>query len=43
MLLIGFALMATQIVAEIIKQILVLNGREDLAGVAIYEAPLRVE
>ena len=36
-------LMATQIVAEIIKQILVLKGREDLAGVAAYEAPLRVE
>ena len=43
MLLIGFTLMATQIVAEIIKQILVLKDREDLAGVAIYEAPLRVE
>lgn len=43
MLLIGFTLMATQIVAEIIKQILVLKGREDLAGVAAYEAPLRVE
>lgn len=43
LILVGFALMAAQIVAEIIKQILVLLGREDLAGVAIYEAPLRVE
>lgn len=43
MILLGFFLMATQIVAEIIKQILVLMGREDLAGVSVYEAPLRVE
>jgi len=43
MILIGFLLMASQVVAEIIKQILVLRGREDLAGVATYEAPLRVE
>ena len=43
LILIGFFLMATQVVAEIIKQILVLIGREDLAGVAAYEAPLRVE
>ena len=43
LILIGFFLMATQVVAEIIKQILVLVGREDLAGVAIYSAPLRVE
>jgi TRAP-type mannitol/chloroaromatic compound transport system permease small subunit len=43
MILIGFFLMATQVFAEIIKQILVLMGREDLAGVAVYEAPLRVE
>jgi TRAP-type mannitol/chloroaromatic compound transport system permease small subunit len=43
MILIGFILMATQVVAEIIKQILVLVDREDLAGVAAYEAPLRVE
>ncbi len=43
LILIGFILMATQIVAEIIKQILVLMDREDLAGVAIHEAPLRVE
>ncbi len=43
LILIGFILMASQIVAEIIKQILVLMDREDLAGVAAYEAPLRVE
>ncbi|MDH5373650.1 MAG: TRAP transporter small permease subunit [Acidimicrobiia bacterium] len=43
LMLLGFFLMATQVVAEIIKQILVLMDREDLAGVAMYEAPLRVE
>lgn len=43
MILIGFFLMATQVVAEIIKQILVLMGREDLAGVARRDGPLRVE
>jgi len=43
LMLIGFILMATQIVAEIIKQILVLFDREDLAGVSAVEAPLRVE
>lgn len=43
MILIGFSLMATQVVAEIIKQILVLRDREDLAGVVSSEAPLRVE
>ncbi len=43
MMLLGFFLMATQVVAEIIKQILVLMDREDLAGLAKYEAPLRVE
>lgn len=43
LILIGFILMATQIVAEMIKQILVLIGRSDLAGVAAHEAPLRVE
>ena len=43
LILIGIFLMATQIVAEIIKQILVLAGHEELAGVAAYEAPLRVE
>ncbi len=43
LILIGFILMAAQIVAEIVKQILVLVGRDDLAGVAAHEAPLRVE
>ena len=43
LILIGFFLMASQIVAEIIKQILVLMGHEELAGVAAHEAPLRVE
>ncbi len=43
LILIGFLLMAVQIVAEIIKQILVLKGREDLAGIDVLEAPLRVE
>jgi TRAP-type mannitol/chloroaromatic compound transport system permease small subunit len=43
LMLVGFILMASQVVAEIIKQILVLIGREDLAGVAVHEAPQRVE
>lgn len=43
MILIGFFLMATQIVAEIVKQILVLMGHEDLAGVAAHVAPVRIE
>jgi len=43
MILLGFFLMATQIVAEIIKQVLVLMGSEDLAGVTVSEAPVRVE
>jgi len=43
LMLIGFILMATQIVAEIIKQILVLRNREDLAGVKQQQVPLRVE
>ena len=43
LILIGFFLMTTQVVAEVIKQILVLLGHEELAGVAVYEAPLRVE
>ncbi len=43
LILIGIILMATQIIAEVIKQILVLLGHEELAGVAAYEAPLRVE
>ncbi len=43
LILIGLFLMATQVVAEIIKQILVLIDREDLAGIAAHKAPLRVE
>ncbi|MBK5268135.1 MAG: TRAP transporter small permease subunit [Acidimicrobiia bacterium] len=43
MILLGFFLMTTQIVAEIIKQILVLMGREDLAGIAAQKAPVRIE
>jgi TRAP-type mannitol/chloroaromatic compound transport system permease small subunit len=42
-MLAGFVLMATQIIAEIIKQILVLLGREDLARVKEIHVPLRVE
>jgi TRAP-type mannitol/chloroaromatic compound transport system permease small subunit len=43
LLLLGFILMATQVIAEIIKQILVLRGREDLAELATSDIPLRVE
>lgn len=43
LLLLGFILMATQVLAEIIKQILVLRGREDLAELATSDIPLRVE
>lgn len=43
MILIGLFLMATQVLAEIVKQILVLMNRADLAGIAEHEAPLRVE
>lgn len=43
LMLVGLILMATQVVAEIIKQILVLRGREDLADVATSNIPLRVE
>ena len=43
LILIGFILMALQVVGEIIKQVLVLLDREDLAAVAWQEAPLRVE
>lgn len=43
LMLVGFILMATQIVAEIFKQILVLMNREDLAGITVQQAPLRVE
>lgn len=43
LMLIGMILMTTQVIAEIIKQILVLRGREDLAGVTTSAIPLRVE
>lgn len=43
LILVGFFLMATQVVAEIIKQILILAGRDDIADIAAHEAPLRVE
>lgn len=43
LLLAGFILMATQVIAEILKQILVLRGREDLAELATSKIPLRVE
>ena len=43
LLLMGFILMASQVIAEIIKQILVLRDREDLAELATSEIPLRVE
>lgn len=43
LMLIGFILMATQVVAEILKQILVLSNREDLAGIAEHRGILRVE
>ncbi len=43
LLLFGFILMATQVIAEIIKQILVLRGYEELAELASADIPLRVE
>lgn len=43
MMLIGFLLFTTQILAEIIKAIFVLRDRKDLAGIAEHEAPIRVE
>ncbi len=42
-MLIGFFLLASQIVGEMIKNVFVLLGREDLANLAEQEAPLRVE
>ncbi len=42
-ILVGFGLMGTQVFAEIVKQVLVLAGREDLAGGVTGDAPLRVE
>lgn len=43
MLLLGFGLMATQIIAEIIKQILILAGHEEIAPAPVPSQPLRVE
>lgn len=43
MLLLGFVLMATQIIAEIIKQILILAGHEEIAQAPAQSQPLRVE
>lgn len=43
LLLLGFILMTTQVIAEIIKQILVLRGYEELAELATSDIPLRVE
>ena len=43
LMLVGFVLMATQVVAEILKQILVLRNREDLAGIEEHRAPQRIE
>jgi len=43
MLLFGFILMLSQVVAEVIKNGFVLIGREELAGLAAHEAPQRVE
>jgi len=42
-MLIGFILFTTQIVAEIIKAIFVLRDRNDLAGIQELEAPIRIE
>lgn len=43
MMLLGFVLFTSQIVAEIIKAVFVLRGRKDLAGIAEHEAPIRIE
>ena len=43
LMLIGFILMALQVISEVIKNVLVLMDREDLSGLAAHEAPLRVE
>lgn len=43
LILIGFVLFASQVVAEMIKNYFVLVGREDLANLAERETPLRVE
>lgn len=43
LILLGFILMATQVFAEIIKQVLVLMKRSDLAGIHSHQAPVRIE
>lgn len=43
LLVLGFVFFASQILAEIIKAVMVLIGREDLAEVAQHQAPMRVE
>ena len=43
MMLVGFLLFGSQIIAEIIKSVFVLRGRKDLAGMAGHEAPIRIE
>ena len=43
LMLFGFILFALQVVAEIIKTIMVLAGRSDLATIAKPKAPVRIE
>lgn len=43
LLLVGFVLFALQIVAEVIKTIMVLANRNDLATIAETRAPVRIE
>jgi len=43
MILIGFGLLALQVIAEIIKNLLVLLGREDLSDIHQPQAPARIE
>lgn len=43
MMLLGFVLFTTQILAEVIKAVFVLRGRKDLAGITEHAAPIRIE
>ncbi len=43
LILLGFVLFATQVIAELIKSYFVLVGREDLANVAKRATPMRIE
>lgn len=43
LMLIGFILLALQIIAEIIKNLMVLIGRDELADIHQPEAPVRIE